>query len=191
MFPETKFPSLYKSVNCLVLPSHGEGWGLPLIEAMSMSLPVIATNWSGPTAFMTEKNSYLINTDGLVNATTEGHLWASPSITHLKQQMRRVFRNRQEASQKGKQARKDITENFSLAAIGDIVIEKLKDLRRNLTENRIRKQAAKTQDELSNTPPTWYNTNPPNYSSNYNVHPIEFVDSSGKTRYRLKINNPT
>jgi glycosyltransferase involved in cell wall biosynthesis len=29
-------PSLYKSVDCLVLSSHGEGWGLPIIEAMAM-----------------------------------------------------------------------------------------------------------------------------------------------------------
>ena len=35
-----------------VLPSRGEGWGRPHVEAMAMGLPVIATNWSGPTAFM-------------------------------------------------------------------------------------------------------------------------------------------
>ena len=35
-----------------VLPSRGEGWGRPHAEAMAMGLPVIATNWSGPTAFM-------------------------------------------------------------------------------------------------------------------------------------------
>ena len=28
----------------------GEGWGRPHVEAMSMELPVIATNWSGSTA---------------------------------------------------------------------------------------------------------------------------------------------
>ena len=28
----------------------GEGWGRPHVEAMSMALPVIATNWSGSTA---------------------------------------------------------------------------------------------------------------------------------------------
>lgn len=50
--PYSKLPNLYKSVNCFVLSSHGEGWGLPLVEAMSMATPVIATNWSGSTGII-------------------------------------------------------------------------------------------------------------------------------------------
>jgi glycosyltransferase involved in cell wall biosynthesis len=46
--------SLYRSVDAFVLPSRGEGWGRPYMEAMSMGLPVIATNWSGPTEFVNE-----------------------------------------------------------------------------------------------------------------------------------------
>ena len=34
-------------------------------------LPTIATNWSGNTEFMTAKNSYLIEVEGLVNATVQ------------------------------------------------------------------------------------------------------------------------
>jgi glycosyltransferase involved in cell wall biosynthesis len=45
---------MYKSVDAFVLPSRGEGWGRPYMEAMSMGLPVIATNWSGPTEFVNE-----------------------------------------------------------------------------------------------------------------------------------------
>jgi len=47
---------LYQAVDAFVLPSRGEGWGRPHVEAMAMSLPVIATNWSGPTAFLTAAN---------------------------------------------------------------------------------------------------------------------------------------
>jgi glycosyltransferase involved in cell wall biosynthesis len=42
---------MYKAADAFVLPSHGEGWGRPIMEAMSMGLPVIATNWSGQTAY--------------------------------------------------------------------------------------------------------------------------------------------
>lgn len=43
---------LYGSVDAFVLPSRGEGWGRPYMEAMSMGIPAIATNWSGPTEFV-------------------------------------------------------------------------------------------------------------------------------------------
>ena len=36
----TKLPSLYAAADCIVLPTHGEGWGLPLAEAMAMAKPV-------------------------------------------------------------------------------------------------------------------------------------------------------
>lgn len=53
-------PKLYKRAQAFVLPSRGEGWGRPHMEALSMGIPVLATNWSGPTAFLHEGNSYPI-----------------------------------------------------------------------------------------------------------------------------------
>ena len=50
----TTLRKLYDSVDAFVLPSRGEGWGRPYMEAMAMGLPVIATNWSGPTEFIDE-----------------------------------------------------------------------------------------------------------------------------------------
>ncbi len=62
--PSTDLPELYRSVHCFVLPSRGEGWGRPHVEAMSAGLPVIATLWSGPEQYMTEQNSYPLRHDG-------------------------------------------------------------------------------------------------------------------------------
>ena len=45
---------------------RGEGWGRPHVEAMAMAKPVIATNWSGPTAFLDESCGYPLRYDGLV-----------------------------------------------------------------------------------------------------------------------------
>lgn len=45
--PASEMPNLYKSADCFVLPTHGEGWGLPTMEAMAMGLPTITTNWGG------------------------------------------------------------------------------------------------------------------------------------------------
>merc|ERR1719397_2225664 len=51
--PNKDMPGIYKSADCFVLPSRGECWGRPHVEAMAMGVPVIATNWSGPQEYMT------------------------------------------------------------------------------------------------------------------------------------------
>ncbi|CUF63681.1 glycosyltransferase, putative [Bodo saltans] len=53
-------PAFYAAHDAFVLPSRGEGWGLPLQEAMSVGLPCIATAWSGMLGFMNHDNSFLI-----------------------------------------------------------------------------------------------------------------------------------
>jgi glycosyltransferase involved in cell wall biosynthesis len=51
---------LYLAADCYVSAHWGEGWGLPLAEAMAVGLPVVATNFSGNTQFMTKENSFLV-----------------------------------------------------------------------------------------------------------------------------------
>ena len=49
---------MYAQSDAFVMPTRGEGWGLPICEAMAMGLPVVATNFSGPTAYLTRANSH-------------------------------------------------------------------------------------------------------------------------------------
>lgn len=37
------YPSLFKSADAFILPSHGEGWGRTAMEALAMGLPTIAS----------------------------------------------------------------------------------------------------------------------------------------------------
>ena len=52
-----------------MIPTHGEGWGRPQMEAMAMELPVISTNWSGLVAFLNEESGYPIRVEGLVDVS--------------------------------------------------------------------------------------------------------------------------
>ena len=113
---EDQLIGLYKSVDAFVLPSRGEGWGRPYMEAMAMGLPVIATNWSGPTAFVTEDNGYLLKVKGLVDANLDafpGHKWAEPDKDALKELLIRIRDNPEEGRQKGAIARRDVLEKWS------------------------------------------------------------------------------
>jgi glycosyltransferase involved in cell wall biosynthesis len=55
------FPRFYKAGDAVVLPTRGEGWGRPQVEAMAMGLPVISTNWSGITGGRAAGSLYAIH----------------------------------------------------------------------------------------------------------------------------------
>tara|TARA_Y100001968_G_scaffold327865_1_gene373817 strand:- start:14355 stop:18014 length:3660 start_codon:yes stop_codon:yes gene_type:complete len=86
--------SLYKQSDCLVAPSFGEGFGLPLAEAMYLKLPVITTGWGGQTDFCSDQTSWLVD---YKFSYAETHfqlissIWAEPSVDHLGTQMLKVY----------------------------------------------------------------------------------------------------
>ena len=55
-----------------MLPSRGEGWGRPHVEAMSMGLPLLATNWSGITAYLDHSVGYPIAVERLITVGFRG-----------------------------------------------------------------------------------------------------------------------
>mmetsp|Transcript_81412 Transcript_81412/g.226310 ORF Transcript_81412/g.226310 Transcript_81412/m.226310 type:complete len:116 (-) Transcript_81412:294-641(-) len=86
------------------------------MEAMAMGLPVIATNWSGQTEFLREGISLPLRIDGLEpvepGSAPEGHLWAMPSVPHLRELMRWVVDHREEARRIGSRARASMLADF-------------------------------------------------------------------------------
>ncbi len=52
---------IYASADIFVVPSRGEGWGLPYMEAMSLGKPIIATAWSGMTEFLRPDFTFMLN----------------------------------------------------------------------------------------------------------------------------------
>jgi len=110
---------IYTSADCFVNPTRGEGWNLPLIEAMACGMPCITTNWSAHTDFANEKNAYMLNDFTLVpadqvfaQAFIKFGNWAEPTIKELREKMRYVFEHREEAKKKGEFAAKDM-ENWT------------------------------------------------------------------------------
>ena len=130
--PTSQLPSLYLACDCYVAPSRGEGWGRPQHEAMLMERPVIATNWSANTEFMSEETSYLLDYE-LVEARGlepdlwryKGHKWANPSESHLRSLMRQVLLQPQEAAAKGRAARQQMAARYSQDAVCNIVSQRL------------------------------------------------------------------
>ena len=79
-------------------------------ESTSSQMPpppaaVIATNWSGPTAFMTDANSYPLPIEGLQPvAGMPGHQWAAPSLPALQHLLAHAAAHPEEARARGRRA---------------------------------------------------------------------------------------
>ena len=83
-----------------------------------MGLPVLATNWSGPTAFLNDRNGIPLpftHLRPIPEGAFAGHLMAEPDERALRGAMRWVSDHPQEAAGLGAQARQDMVERFSPA----------------------------------------------------------------------------
>jgi len=111
--------------DALLAPSYGEGWGRVPAEAASMGLPVLFTNYSGPTEFLSHMNAFPIEVESMVRANDEGHMWAKPSVSHLRQGMRKVYEDRAAVAAIGEAARKTMVDKYSNQVIGKYLWEVL------------------------------------------------------------------
>ncbi|GJQ11129.1 hypothetical protein GpartN1_g2920.t1 [Galdieria partita] len=138
-------PGLYAMANAFVLVSRGEGWGRPYTEAMMMNVPVIATNWSAHTEFITPETGYLVKVDKLDLFPSDdeemmnywGHLLARPSICHLRQVMRFVKENPQDAKRKAINAKQLISTRFNQNAVTNTILNHLKRIKAKLTTENV------------------------------------------------------
>lgn len=147
--PQQKLPDLYAAADAFVLPSRGEGWGRPHVEAMSMALPILVTNFSGPTEFITSENSFPIQVEEMVElkeGAFRGHRWAEPSRENLRFNMAMVFRHREVGIRRGKQARRDMVTRFAPKIIAQEVIDRVEVL---VNSRRLEnKRSSKKSEEL-------------------------------------------
>lgn len=135
-FTRVQTSSLIALSDCYVSMHRSEGLGLTLSEAMSHGVPVIATNYSGNTDFMTEHNSFLLPwTRVPVGEGAGGYdpmsTWAEPDEDAALRAMRFAFENQLEARARGARGRDDILGGFSERASGAIMKSRLEEIWRS------------------------------------------------------------
>ena len=115
--PQSKLKYLYEHSNILVAPSFGEGFGLPLAEAMLLDLPVITTGFSGQSDFCTDETAWLIDYDlkpAKTHLNLKNSLWAVPKVASLNKQILEIkSSSKKEITKKTKLAKEYILSNYS------------------------------------------------------------------------------
>ncbi|CAI6081686.1 glycosyltransferase family 4 protein [Cohnella sp. JJ-181] len=121
---EYSLRGIYTLGDVFVLPTRGEGVGLPFLESMASGTPVIATGWGGHMDFLTERNAFKVGyrlrhpAEGMNRPSAiarpfralfngRGQRWAEADEASLIRQMRKAYLNPGLCRQKGRQARLD------------------------------------------------------------------------------------
>jgi glycosyltransferase involved in cell wall biosynthesis len=162
---EEELTALYRSVDAFVITTRGEGWGLPISEAMAMGLPTISTDWGGSTEFTSHGSmpaavkatrhempvSYPINASIVeVPQLADGYggehnmRMAAPSVPHTVELLRKVYEQTPEVNQEvGRRARDVIVRQFSQAATTDMMTVRLAAVAQKLRwESAVEDEAA-------------------------------------------------
>jgi glycosyltransferase involved in cell wall biosynthesis len=99
---------LLEQAHCYVSSHRGEGWGLPIFEAMGLGLPAIATDFAAPLEFMDRESSWLVPYE-----YDEDLGSAQVDVGELAQAMRYVFEHQDEARDAALEAQSKLVRRFT------------------------------------------------------------------------------
>jgi len=128
--PRPEIDSLLAGCDALVSLHRSEGLGLPLIEAMQLDRPVIATGYGGCCDFLDDKTGWVVR-HSLVplrephGPYPAGAVWAEPDVEHAAELMLRVAADRDGRSRKVEAARRRVDELYAPAAAGERIRREL------------------------------------------------------------------
>jgi hypothetical protein len=125
--PVDTIRAIHNTFDCYVASHHGEGWGMPIHDAMRMEKQIITTKYGGVTEHLDNNSAHIIkHSIGPVNDMAWSPLygkyqnWAHPSVNHLSKLMRDVYINHNKYNDKSKRA-KQIAETMTIDKISKII----------------------------------------------------------------------
>lgn len=129
---ENQMATLYnhKKIKAMVSFTKGEGFGRPLLEFTTTGKPVIASNWSGQTDFLSSEHSILLPGDltpvhgSVVNDWFMAEAkWFTVNYPYAVKALQAVCENYDVYLAKAAQQRKETLEKFTLEKMNEKLIE--------------------------------------------------------------------
>jgi glycosyltransferase involved in cell wall biosynthesis len=138
---EREIASLYSACDCLVQPYRGEGYGLPIVEAMACGKPTVITNYGAALDFANSANSYLIpafvvrlsEKRVLDMETVDYPYWAEPDCEALAATLRHIYENPSGAKMRGQRAACDVAARHTWTRAAHIAASRLEGLQDDAT----------------------------------------------------------
>lgn len=126
----------HPKIKALLSLTRGEGFGLPILEAATCGLPVIATNWSAHTEFL-KQGKYIKVDYNLIpihqtridnNIFMQDAKWANPLEEDYKRKVKKFYESSQIPTNWAKELSVKLLESHSEKAIQQTYREVLKDV---------------------------------------------------------------
>lgn len=124
--------SLYQNSDLLVAPSRGEGFGLPMAEAMVFGLPVLTTGFGGHMDFCTHETAWLTDykfSRAQTHMALPDSVCVEPDLGDLTRQMENISRlSVEEISRKTITAKANILKNHSWRQVSKRLTQAMENL---------------------------------------------------------------
>jgi glycosyltransferase involved in cell wall biosynthesis len=135
VFDEIELPKYLKSVDCLVSPTMGEGFGLPGLQCMALGIPVIITNFSGCQDYANDRTATLLEPNGFVFRNNMDNIpqfrnkkWAFVEVGKIQKAMRYIFNNQKKAEMKSRWAYSEVRNKFNYKMVGNLFINMIREI---------------------------------------------------------------
>jgi|PlaIllAssembly_1097288.scaffolds.fasta_scaffold02300_2 glycosyltransferase involved in cell wall biosynthesis/GT2 family glycosyltransferase len=112
---------LYQRADCYVNVSHGEGIGMPDLEALATGLPVIGSNWDTRGLFLDDEVGWIVKVDHMDKAykytfpDDDCGEWAMFNDENIEQILKYVVEHQEEARAKGFKGSARVKEKFTVS----------------------------------------------------------------------------
>ncbi len=131
MFSRDQMLSLIYQSDCYVSLHRSEGFGLGMAEAMRLGKPVIGTDYSGNTEFLTDSTGFPIPYtlrpvgQGEYVTFSDGEVWLNRTRPRQLTALRLVFGNAPERERRAAAGKRLIEERYGRANVGRIAADRL------------------------------------------------------------------
>ena len=122
--PFQNIMALHKYCDCYVSASHGEGWGMPMHDALGAENLLITPKFGGITEYLDEDSAHIVSHQmgpvknmGWQPLYDRSQRWAYPSVSSLRKNMREAYSD-PESGLKKIEAAKKIAETMSVEGVG-------------------------------------------------------------------------